>query len=67
MSSEPAAHFIKRLGYLIPVVVVLLAIALLFPAIEHARQRARHEQEKYNLKQMGLAIQNYQGLFHVLP
>jgi type II secretory pathway pseudopilin PulG len=47
--------------------VVAIAIALLVPAVQKAREAARRTQSKNNLRQMGLALQNYHDTFNVLP
>ena len=38
---------------------VLLAILLILPAIQQAREASRRSQAKENLRQMGLALHNY--------
>jgi len=47
--------------------VVFVLIGLLLPAVQAAREGARRTQCKSNLSQIGLALQNYEMAFEVLP
>jgi hypothetical protein len=53
-----------------PVVIIgliLLALALLLPALQQAREAARRTQSEYNLKQIGLALLNYHSISGMFP
>lgn len=59
--------FSRWIPYLIFGFVVLLAIALILPAIEMQREKARRSTDKNNLKQLGLALHNYHDTYQTLP
>lgn len=48
-------------------IVVAIAIAVCLPAVQRARESARRTQSKNNLKQIGLALQNYDDSFRCFP
>jgi prepilin-type N-terminal cleavage/methylation domain-containing protein/prepilin-type processing-associated H-X9-DG protein len=52
---------------LVVVMIIGVLIALLLPAIESARESARRMQCAANLKQIGLALHNYQAAFLRFP
>ena len=50
----------------IAAVMVLLAV-IVVPAVQQARESARRDQSKNNLKQIGLALYNYQDVYKCFP
>ena len=52
---------------LVVIAVVGLLLALLIPAVQNARQAARRSQCQNNLRQIGVALQNYHSQFRLFP
>ena len=47
--------------------MLVVVVALLVPAVQQARAAAQRTQSKNNLKQIGLAMHNYEYTYHMFP
>jgi hypothetical protein len=55
------------LELLVVIVIIGLLLALLIPGIQFAREAGRYSQCRSNLRQLGLAIANYESVHGMLP
>ena len=66
-SSKRLPRGLMRLELLLVLSVILLNVAIFLPFVQVAREAARRDQCKHNLKQVGLAMANYVDAYECFP
>ena len=67
LAQSPIRNGFTLIELLVVIAIIAILIALLLPAVQQAREAARRTQCKNNMKQLGLAVHNFESTYGKLP